>query len=256
MFPKEHGAYGQLIFPLVTSLLVAGVTGAALLTAVAACAAFMSHEPALVLLGRRGPRAVRETGRRAIAWWSISSAAAVVAGGLALWLVPASERWAFAYPVVPAAIFAATLAANREKGAIGELAAAAAFSSLAIPVCRVAGAPAAVAFAVALAFLGVFLASTLAVRVVILKVRGGGNAAAVRATRRAFFMVVGVMLTVLVAAGFRDALPWAPLLAITPSWMVTTTVAVRPPPPARLKQIGWTLMSASLAAALILIVRL
>jgi len=49
MFPKEHGAYGQLLFPLATSLLVAGVTGAALLTAVAACAAFLSHEPLLVL---------------------------------------------------------------------------------------------------------------------------------------------------------------------------------------------------------------
>jgi len=256
MFPKEHGAYGQLIFPLATSLLVAGVTASALLTALAAGAAFISHEPALVLLGRRGTRATRETGRRAIVWWSVSTAAAVVAGGLALWLAPGGERWAFAYPAVPAAILAATFATNREKGAIGELSVAAAFSSLAIPICRVAGAPAAVAFAVALAFLGVFLASTLAVRVVILKVRGGGNAAVVRATRRAFFVVVGVMLIVLVAAGTRGALPWAPLLAITPSWMVATTLAVHPPPPARLKQIGWTLMSASLAAALILVVTL
>jgi hypothetical protein len=38
--------------------------------------------------------------------------------------------------------------------------------------------------------------------------------------------------------------------------MVATTLAVHPPPPARLKQIGWTLMSASLAAALILVVTL
>ena len=119
MFPKEHGAYGQLIFPLATSLLVAGVTAPALLTALAAGAAFISHEPALVLLGRRGTRATRETGRRAIVWWSVSTAAAVVAGGLALWLAPGGERWAFAYPAVPAAILAVA-AGIGVFGAIGD----------------------------------------------------------------------------------------------------------------------------------------
>jgi len=254
MFPKEHGAYGQLLFPLATSLLVTGVTGAALLTAVAACAAFLSHEPLLVLLGRRGPRAARETGRQAMVWWSISAATAVGAGCLALWLTPAGLRWAFAYPLVPVAIFGGALAIRREKTAIGELSAAAAFSSLAIPMCRVSGAPASTAFAVAVVFLGVFLASTLAVRVVILAVRGGGDAAAVSTTRRAFFVVVGSVLAGLVVAGARGELPWAPLLAVAPSWLVATTVAVKPPRPARLKTIGWTLMSASLTAALILVV--
>src|SRR5687767_4777700 len=119
MFPKDHGAYCQMIVPLATSLLVAGVTGAALLTALAACDAFLSHEPLLVLLGRRGPRAARETGRRAMVWWSISTATAVVAGSLALWLAPAGLRWAFAWPLVPVAIFGAALAMRREKTAIG-----------------------------------------------------------------------------------------------------------------------------------------
>jgi len=36
MFPKEHGAYGQLGFPLVTSLIVAGPAYASLLVAIAA----------------------------------------------------------------------------------------------------------------------------------------------------------------------------------------------------------------------------
>jgi hypothetical protein len=256
MFPKEHGVYGQLIFPLVTSLLVAGVTAPALLTALAAGAAFMSHEPALVLLGRRGARAARETGQQALVWWSVSIAAAVLAAGLALWLAPHAERWAFAYPVLPAVVLATMFATNREKGSIGELAVAAACSSLAIPICRLAGATAAVSFAVALAFLAVFLTSTLAVRVVILKVRGGGNIAAVRATQGAFFVVVGAMLIGLTMAAVRGALPWAPLLAVVPSWLVTTSVAVHPPPPTCLKQIGWTLMATSLAATLILVVTL
>ena len=59
MFPKEHGAYGQLLFPLATSLVVAGVTAPALLTAAsAAYAAFMAHEPlSRYCSAARGPRA-------------------------------------------------------------------------------------------------------------------------------------------------------------------------------------------------------
>jgi hypothetical protein len=70
----------------------------------------------------------------------------------------------------------------------------------------------------------------------------------------AFFVVVGSVLAGLVVAGARGELPWAPLLAVAPSWLVATTVAVKPPRPARLKTIGWTLLSASLTAALILVV--
>jgi uncharacterized membrane protein YdjX (TVP38/TMEM64 family) len=45
MWPKEHGAYGQLAFPLVTAFAVAGIPPAAALTALAAVAAFVAHEP-------------------------------------------------------------------------------------------------------------------------------------------------------------------------------------------------------------------
>ena len=49
MLPREHGAYGQLAFPLVTALVIAGVTLSGVLIAVAAIAGFLAHEPLLVL---------------------------------------------------------------------------------------------------------------------------------------------------------------------------------------------------------------
>lgn len=256
MLPKEHGAYAQLFFPLATSLVVAGVTVPALLTVIAAAGSFVAHESLLILLGRRGARAAREDRRRAAIWGSLATGVAVAAGALALWLAPPEARWAFAWPLLPAAIFAAALALNREKSLVGELAAAATFASLSIPVSRAAGAPAPLAFAIALTFLALSFASTPAVRVVILKVRGGGNPAAVRTTRVVGGVAIGVIATGLIVSASRGALPWTPLLAVVPTWIVSVAVAAYPPPPTRLRRIGWLLMSGSLAASLILITTL
>jgi hypothetical protein len=66
MLPKEHGAYGQLLFPMATAFAVAGVSPESGVAAAAMTAVFLAHEPLLVWLGRRGSRAKRENGRRAM----------------------------------------------------------------------------------------------------------------------------------------------------------------------------------------------
>ena len=63
LVPREHGAYGQLAFPLITSFLVAGVSTVSLLIAASVVAGFLAHEPLLVLVGRRGARAQRQQRR-------------------------------------------------------------------------------------------------------------------------------------------------------------------------------------------------
>src|SRR6188474_1875399 len=80
MLPREHGAYGQLLFPLGAALAIAGVHPSGMLTATAAVAAFVAHEPLVLLLGGRGARARREQRRQAIMWLAISGAVAVAAG--------------------------------------------------------------------------------------------------------------------------------------------------------------------------------
>jgi hypothetical protein len=50
MLPKEHGAYGQIAFPILTAFLVSGVSVAGLLIAAAVVAGFLAHEPAAILL--------------------------------------------------------------------------------------------------------------------------------------------------------------------------------------------------------------
>jgi hypothetical protein len=256
MLPREHGAYGQLAFPLATALVVAGVTPPGLLIALAAVAGFLAHEPLLITLGRRGPRARRDHAARAARWLVVTSTLAVAAGGIAVWLAPPATRWSFMVPLVPATVLAGAVVLDREKSGAGEIAAAMAFSGVAIPVCLVAGAAVSTALSVGIAFGSLFAGSTLGVRIVILKVRGGGDPQQVRAARRLLLILTGGVFVGVVTAATNAVLPWTTLLAIGPGLLVALALAFRPPDPTRLRTVGWTLVGTSTAAALILMAAL
>src|SRR5512144_1851394 len=75
LFPREHGAWGQLAFPLATGLNIGRPGPAAFLLCAAVVAAFLGHEPLLVVLGQRGHRARDAHGRRALRALAVSGAA-------------------------------------------------------------------------------------------------------------------------------------------------------------------------------------
>ena len=89
LLPREHGAYAQLLFPLLCALLVGHPRLGAYLLAVAAAGAFLAHESLLVVLGQRGIRATREQGGDARRSLAIFGGTALVAGGAALVVLPA-----------------------------------------------------------------------------------------------------------------------------------------------------------------------
>jgi len=257
MLPREHGAYGQLLLPIATALAIADVGMSALLTATAALAAFVAHEPLVVLLGGRGVRARREQRNRAIAWLAVSGGLAVVAGLGAVASAPAHARWLFACPLVPAAVLGGLLLTGREKSAGGEITSAIAFASITIPIVAVSTPSPLRGFVVAFTFASLFIVSTLGVRIVVLKTRGGGDAQAVRATRiqlAGTLVVIAVGIPLLALSEARMALA---ALAIIPGVAVAATLAFRPPPARRLRTVGWTLLSTSafLAVALIAALR-
>ena len=256
MFPKEHGAYGQLLFPLGTSLAVAGVSTAALLLALAAGAAFVAHEPLLVLLGGRGVRARREQGGQAARWLIATGGTALVSGAAGCWLMPSGVRWSLLLPIVPAAWFAAALVRRQAKSAQGEVAVALACSLLAVPLALAAGAPLRTALAIAVAYATIFVTATLAVRVVILKVRGGGSPDAVGATRAAALAIAALAAAALVGSAARGVLPWTTAAAAAPGLAAAAALALAAPSPAKLRIVGWTLVVISAAAAAILILGL
>lgn len=161
LLPKQHGAYGQITFPLLTAFAVASVSSGGLLIAAPVIAGFLAHEPAAILLGRRGARARRELRRRALRWLGCCLAIGGPAGAAALLLIDATARWSIVLPVAPALWLGVATARGKEKSWHGEAAAALAFSGAAMPVAMAAGAPAEAAAAVAIPFALLFVASYL-----------------------------------------------------------------------------------------------
>jgi hypothetical protein len=253
MFPKEHGAYGQITFPLVTAFLVAGLSAGGLLVAAAVVAGFLAHEPASVLLGSRGARAKRELQQAAIRWLGCAAVIGLAAGAAAFLTMPPAARWSLAVPLAPALLLLVATGRGQEKSWYGETAAALAFSGTAMPVSLAASASVETGAAVAVPFALLFVASTLAVRVVILKVRGGGDTRATSTTRRAALALVAgasAALGIVVATGL---LPVTVLAAAAPGLLTAAVVAIHPPSPHRLRALGWTLVAVSVLTAAIVV---
>jgi hypothetical protein len=253
LFPREHGTYSQLGFPLVAAFAIAGASTAGLLMAAAAIAAFLAHEPALVVLGQRGPRARRELSHAARWWagcWGLSSA---VAGLGVLLSIDPAVRWSIAIPLLPAALLTAAAIRGTEKSWYGEVATALACSGTAVPVSMAAGLPSSRAVALAVPFALLFVSSTLAVRIVILRVRRGGEPRAASLTRRAALALAvgaGLILAFLSATG---RIPAAVIVAAAPGLITAAAIAVYPPAPARLRTIGWTLVAISVLTTAIVV---
>jgi hypothetical protein len=251
LLPKEHGAYGQVIFPLVSVFAVAGISPAGLAVSAAVIAGFLAHEPAVIVLGLRGQRARRELSSAAARWLGVCLAVGLVAALTAVTIIEPAARWSLLVPAVPAVLLVGAMVCGREKSWYGETAAAFAFAGVAVPVAMAAGASSNAALAVAIPFAVLFITTTLAVRVVILRVRGGGDPGAAAATRRATLTIAavsGVLMTAMTLVGWlAPAVP----IASAPGLLTSVIVAARPPSPARLRALGWTLVAVSTLTAVI-----
>ena len=256
LLPKEHGAYGQLTLPVITALSVAGVSAAGLFLTVSAVAGFLAHEPVAVLAGARGPRARRELSGAATRWLALYAVITIAAGTTALLSMDPEARWSVIVPILPAALLAIAMLSGQEQSWYGQVAAASAFAGLAVPLSIAGGTSVTTAVATTVPFALLFAASTLAVRVVILRVRGGGNPRATAATRTAVFAVAAVAVVCLGWLTTSDVLPAAAFIAATPGLMTALVIAAYPPQPTQLRRIGWTLVAVSILTAALLIAAL
>jgi hypothetical protein len=252
LLPHEHGAYGQVSFPLIAAFAVSDFSVGGVLVAVAAVSGFLAHEPAMILLGRRGPRAYRERCRVA-RWWLVCCLAAAAAAAAALVITAPAPSWTLAVPVVPAAALVAATALGYEKSWYGEIAAALAFAATAVPICTFAGASVKSGFAVAIPFALLFVSATLSVHVVILQGRGR-DPRATRATRTAALTVAAVSATALGIAASASTVPVGALVAAMPGLLTAAAVAARPPAPTKLRDLGWLLIGVSVLTTVLVVV--
>jgi len=249
LLPQEHGAWGQLAMPLLSALLVAGVTPAALLLTAATVLGFLAHEPLLVLIGHRGFRAREEAGERARRWVTRLLAGASAGGAAALWLAPVAARWAMLVPVALTAAVAALVLARKERTVPGELAVVTALASSGFAVALAAGAPLAVAGAATLTWVLAFATSVFAVRVVLARALSKGS------------LELGLRngLAVVLVGGCGSVAAWlgglgaVVGLAVAPTALLSLLVCLLPFSARQLKTLGWGLVASSTASLLVLV---
>lgn len=134
LWPREHGAYVQLLVPLLTALGSRVPTFAAALLAVAACAAFLANEPLLVVLGHRGARMKARDGDRARTRLAFLVALACATGGGGLTLAGGEASMIAALVALPCLAVMLLAWRRAEHTFAGEAIAAVAVSGLAAPV--------------------------------------------------------------------------------------------------------------------------
>lgn len=133
LWPREHGAYVELLAPLLTALILAPTLPGSL-TAIAAALAFVANESLLVMVGARGARAKKESGDLARRRLTILGLLALGAGVGAVALAPNAARVAFLAPALPGVLVWRMALDKAEKTLPAEMLVVVALSTLALPV--------------------------------------------------------------------------------------------------------------------------
>jgi len=239
--PREHGAYAQLGVPLAAAYAGGRPGGAALLFGLVAVAGFLAHEPLLITLGLRGSRARAECGQRARRRALLLAVAGVGAAGWGGWLAPA------AVPMVGVAALLAVLLVffvwrRRERTFAGEVAAAAALASAALPVALSAGWQVRAALAAFLGWSAGFAAVTFVVWSIAHK-RAPGPV-----TRAIALLVPALVVAAACLLGRQAAATGAPLI------LVAAAVTALRPAARSLHPVGWVVAAATVAQAVVVAV--
>jgi hypothetical protein len=246
LWPREHGAYAQLALPLVTSLGIAAPNMAAIGFALTATSGFLAHEPALVVLGRRGARARQELlvpARRRLVFL-----AALGALGAALGLRGAHMPTLIACAAVAVLVGIAgiSISFKREKTLPGELLAAVALSAASVPGALASGTPPMVAIINAGAWVAIFALGTLTVHSVLSRAK----ARATVLPAAAGALAIALSTLAVLAASILDAM-WP--VALLPPTLATLAVLLLRTTPKHLRRIGWSMVAADVVALVLLV---
>jgi hypothetical protein len=250
LLPREHGAYAQLGFPLLTGLFYAGGHPGAVAFAVAAVAGFLAHEPMAVIMGMRGVRIrdalVRPARRRLWLLVAVGGVALVAA----LVLAPLRAWQAAVVPAVPALILIPLFLTDRIKTIGGEAIAAAAFSAVLLPVALSGVASWAEAWTAAAVWLGATLLAIVVVHAVKASHKGRPRARWLVPAAPALALLVALTA---VAAALWLPYPAVRCLAVLPPAATSFGVGLVRPHPRHLKRIGWSVVGANVLTLVLLL---
>lgn len=243
LLPREHGAYAELGFPLLSGLVLGSPGPAAWLFAAAALLLFAANEPLVVLLGVRGRRARQELAVPACRLLGFLGGAGLVAGAGALALAPGAARWLALVPALLAAGLVPVVLARNLKTLPGEGIAAAAFSAMHLPIAAAGGVAGVMLWGPPVVWFVATLAATLAVHAIKSRVTGATPWVVPAATWAARAALLGALAAWVWMPAWRTValaacLPLAGVVAVN-------RLALSP---RRLKRVGWALVAANALA--------
>lgn len=247
--PREHGAYAMLAFPVVSGLVMGGLSVSGLAFATLAVSAFVAHGSAMVLLGERGERlraAGSDAARRRLAGLAVVGASAAVAFAV----TAPSEAWpAVGVNAALAAVVGVLLLVGRTKTLAGEIVVAATFASAHGVVAAAGGGQSSPVEAAAAAWAASFALATLSVHALKYRFRGRGPG---RWTVVASPLAAGAVLLLGVVGLGSSWLLGPATAAVAPKAGVVLALAAVRVHPRHLKRVGWSLVGADLLTLVLL----
>ena len=258
MVPREHGAYAELLFPIVTVLLGGSPTRTTWLFAIAAIAAFLANEPLLVLFGQRGTRMQREDSDRAKRALLVFALVAIGAGVAGLLITTPPVQYSVIGPLLLGLLLVMLAIQGLERTMFGEALAAATLSSIAIPLGLSAGLSLGVSLAIAAIWTLTSLMGTAVVRLTVArtKAKTDEDRKRVRLERALLIFVCLLVLGVGAGALFGSQTGSLILAAAIPVALVVLGMAIFPPTARRLRLLGWSLVAANLCSLIAVVTTL
>ncbi len=253
LLPKEHGAYAQLAFPLVTGMALAPPRLSTITLGLAAVAFFLANEPLAVLLGVRGMRLRTQWGPAARIGAGLLLTAGLGLGGAGVALAGSAVWPTLLAPAAAAIALVPMVLAGKQKTLVGETLVVTAFTTLILPLGATSGAPTARTVPAVLVWWTSFLLSILEVHAIKARLKPGRRGGWTRwASPAASGLVVLACLGVAVA----DYESWGVYaLALLPPSGTVLALSVLRVHPRRLKQVGWTLVGANILTLVLLLAR-
>ena len=258
MVPREHGAYAELLFPIVSVLLGGAPTTSTWLLAIGAIGAFLANEPLLVLFGQRGTRMQREESDRAKRALLIFSLVALGAGVGGLLIASAPVQYAVVVPLLLGVTLVMLAIQGLERSMFGEGLAAVTLSSIAIPLGLSAGLGLRVTLSIALLWLTTSLLGTAVVRLTVARTKAKTDEELRRVGFKRGMLILVCSLVIIVGVvgltGSREGL--LTLAAAMPVALVVLAVAALQPTARRLRLMGWSLVAANLCSLIAVVTAL
>lgn len=245
--PKEHGAYALILAPLLTAFCRGAPSWVGAGFAIATVAAFLAHEPALVLLAQRGARARRELGGAARRAFLVRATVAAAAGLAALARGDLPTRVSVAALAGLVALVGLFALRRHEKSDLGTLLLAVTAAAAGVPVALGNGWDVETALLTNAVFGVTGGVAMLTVRELIPKRRREAGLAAYLG-----FLVALVVGVVFVTQALDGAIAPYFAWALTPIALAACGLLVARPAPTHLRAVGWSLAAAQVATFLVL----